>query len=60
MVRQETDDPNWFRAEHAENGGVCVFLDQTTNLCRIYEDRPLACRRYPTRPEPRCRLWVED
>lgn len=24
--------------------GVCKFLDQDTNLCTIYEDRPLICR----------------
>ena len=24
--------------------GICVFLDQATNLCTIYEDRPLICR----------------
>lgn len=24
--------------------GVCKFLDQETNLCTIYEDRPLICR----------------
>jgi Fe-S-cluster containining protein len=23
---------------------ACVFLDQTTNLCTIYETRPLVCR----------------
>ena len=24
--------------------GICRFLDQETNLCTIYEDRPLICR----------------
>jgi Fe-S-cluster containining protein len=24
--------------------GVCRYLDETTNLCRIYEKRPLVCR----------------
>jgi len=27
-----------------ENGDACAFLDQTTNLCSIYETRPWACR----------------
>jgi len=25
--------------------GCCIFLD--SGLCRIYEERPAACRRYP-------------
>ena len=24
--------------------GICKFLDQDTNLCTIYENRPLICR----------------
>jgi hypothetical protein len=28
----------------AEAGYACVFLDQGTNLCTIYDTRPLACR----------------
>lgn len=24
--------------------GVCIYLDKNTNLCTIYEDRPLLCR----------------
>ncbi|NOL49261.1 YkgJ family cysteine cluster protein [Pelistega europaea] len=24
--------------------GVCQFLDEKTNLCTIYEQRPLVCR----------------
>ena len=27
-----------------ENGLACHFLDQQTNLCTIYETRPLMCR----------------
>jgi len=23
--------------------GVCIYLDEETNLCRIYENRPLVC-----------------
>ena len=29
-----------------ENGGACAFLDRATNLCGIYETRPLMCRQY--------------
>lgn len=24
--------------------GICIYLDKETNLCTIYEDRPLICR----------------
>ncbi len=24
--------------------GVCIYLDQNTNLCTIYDSRPLICR----------------
>ncbi|NEN75009.1 YkgJ family cysteine cluster protein [Pelistega sp. NLN82] len=24
--------------------GICQFLDEVSNLCTIYEDRPLVCR----------------
>jgi len=27
--------------------GHCVFLDEETKLCKIYEHRPLGCRLYP-------------
>ncbi len=29
---------------NSRDGMACVFLDQETNLCTIYETRPLACR----------------
>jgi len=42
--------------------GACVFLEEATGRCRVYEDRPLACRLYPlvyspgmwVHPDPRC------
>ncbi|RLG78751.1 MAG: hypothetical protein DRO13_06790 [Thermoprotei archaeon] len=27
--------------------GHCIFLDPSTNMCTIYEHRPLGCRLYP-------------
>ena len=33
----------------------CPFLDG--NICTVYEDRPQACRRYPSAPDPRCAVW---
>ncbi len=32
------------RIELAEKGGVCKYLDLNSNLCSIYEHRPLFCR----------------
>lgn len=31
-------------------GGDCIFHDEKTNLCRIYEVRPLQCRLFPFWP----------
>jgi len=30
--------------EYDRGDGVCKFLDEKTNLCKIYENRPLICR----------------
>lgn len=27
----------------ALSNGICKYLDQTTNLCKIYEQRPIHC-----------------
>lgn len=32
--------------KHKKNEKRCVFLDINTSKCRIYEDRPVACRKY--------------
>lgn len=29
-----------------EKGGACVFLDDATSRCKIYDTRPLICRRF--------------
>lgn len=43
-------------AEYDEEGGVwrlrninghCVFFDENSKLCKIYEHRPIGCRLYP-------------
>lgn len=28
----------------AKPSGVCKYLDESSNLCTIYEDRPIFCR----------------
>lgn len=33
---------------------TCIFLDQTTRLCSIYEGRPEACREWPIHSGDRC------
>lgn len=35
---------------------ACVFLDQETNLCTIYETRPLGCRLFDCQGEGRDQL----
>lgn len=30
-------------AEYHSGDGVCMYLDDSTNLCTIYEQRPLLC-----------------
>ena len=57
-----TTTANWIRLREVQqqqpkddaNASVqstcCVFLDQETNYCRIYEARPVQCRTYPFWP----------
>ena len=34
-----------FFARHlAKSNGVCKYLDEATNLCTIYDERPIFCR----------------
>jgi Fe-S-cluster containining protein len=33
---------------------TCMFLDQTTRLCTIYDARPKTCREWPTHSGDRC------
>jgi Fe-S-cluster containining protein len=41
---------NWNPAQHdislVDENGVCKFLNQETNLCTIYDKRPIFCRTY--------------
>lgn len=34
-------------SDYVLNSAPCTFLDLSTNMCSIYEVRPLACREYP-------------
>jgi Fe-S-cluster containining protein len=35
-------------------GARCPMLDDVTSACRIYEDRPERCRRFPDERRPDC------
>lgn len=50
-------DDEWFAVNFDENDAACPFLEAGTNLCRIYDERPDACRGFPERPMPRCLAW---
>lgn len=42
----------------------CSKLDQETNLCTIYEERPETCRKFPSEPDLvmglSCTYWFEN
>ena len=50
------DKQVWVRLREAKRSGdsstgeACIFLDETTNQCQIYEARPAQCRTYPFWP----------
>lgn len=45
--------------EFSARVGACLFLNQQTNLCTIYAQRPDGCAHYPTRPDAQCLVWPE-
>lgn len=48
--------PNSWQVEMAfQKDHHCPFLTKE-NLCRVYDERPIACRRYPEREEANCPL----
>ena len=44
------------RINFSDHDHRCPML-LASGHCRIYEDRPQACRRYPSQPDPRCAVW---
>lgn len=38
-----------------EFDGACLFLKD--DLCSIFENRPMACRRFPPKPTEGCLVW---
>lgn len=45
-----------FLLNSKDNGHACAFLDRATNLCTIYETRPLVCRLFNCDGEGRGQL----
>ncbi|HEY2774041.1 MAG TPA: YkgJ family cysteine cluster protein [Candidatus Binatia bacterium] len=43
------DENGWTELDFAD--GRCVLLDAETNLCTVYESRPVQCRTFPFWPE---------
>lgn len=39
--RKITDNPVYMELDRGD--GICRFFDEHSNLCTIYEDRPLLC-----------------
>lgn len=44
LARQIAAGKDWDALPHAER--ACVLLDASTGQCRVYEHRPVACRKY--------------
>ena len=49
-----------------DENGVCLMLDQETNLCAVYKDRPLLCdlariyREYPDVAESESKWYIHN
>jgi Fe-S-cluster containining protein len=41
------DESEYLKVEIVDGICKCLFLDQKTNKCEIYKDRPFECRLYP-------------
>ena len=56
---------DWYILKNAETkldgAEHCIFLDPSTNLCEIYQARPLQCQTFPFWPELlSSRAWREE
>jgi Fe-S-cluster containining protein len=55
----EWDDSHPFKIRHDE-WDICAHWDSRTKRCRVYEDRPLVCRRYSCENDRRIWLNFEE
>ena len=39
-------NPAYFDKNIVDENGICIYLNTQTNLCTIYEKRPIFCRTY--------------
>jgi Fe-S-cluster containining protein len=51
----QLEDGRWVLEFERQSNGKCPMLKG--RLCTIYEDRPSACRTFPTEPVKNCLLW---
>lgn len=50
-------DGKFWRLKNVDN--ACYFLDRTTKLCKIYENRPVGCKFYPIVFDPQYGFKVD-
>lgn len=55
-VKVYNNGPKVWILDHEVNGGQCPFLADD-NTCSIHDQRPQACRTYPSRPSEGCLVW---
>jgi hypothetical protein len=53
LAVDDDEQQPWIKLKEqpAADSCACIFLDETTNHCRIYEARPAQCRTYPFWPQ---------
>jgi Fe-S-cluster containining protein len=56
LAQRAVADNTWW----LENSVPCLFLDQKTSLCTIYEVRPFTCRAYHSLDRGRCKTGFID
>lgn len=55
VVQWRYDRP--YRIRQRAEDGYCVHSEPTSHGCTVYEHRPLTCRRYDCRSDPR--IWID-
>ncbi len=47
FTKDKVDSTERIKTVSCEGQHFCTFLDQKTNACRVYDQRPFECRLYP-------------
>lgn len=58
-VKVQRHDKNQWAVDFGFNGGQCPLLADD-NSCSIHEDRPDACRKFPSAPYESCLVWPKE